>query len=391
MAVTINTGLVGTNDPLQNELRVDMRETIAMLEPDTTQFTTMLMHPKFGSERAKSFKIEWMNDRLIPRHTALSASAASGDTTLNVTAAEGNYWKVGDLGRFTSTGEGFRVTTAGANAITVVRAQGSTAAASAANGSTLVIVGGSNEQGATLPQRMVTQRTTDYNYTQIHRDSYGFTETALATQWYGGPLDVKERKKTAVHHKRNIENSFFFGPRSYSVGTKPRHTTGGLIEFILGAGAATDAAGTFDKGELQDFLRAALTYGNRSMKVMFAAPIVCQVLGEFLQDNWIRSTPGQKIWGAQTDFTIGSAFGYSIPVVCKADWEQFGTGTASNYGSNAFIVDMGNVQYAPLRDTVLKPNRQANDADEQSAEYLTECSIKVERPETHAILKNVTG
>ena len=54
MAVTLNTGLVATNDPLANELKVDMRERIAMLEPDTTQFTTMLMHPKFEQERANS-------------------------------------------------------------------------------------------------------------------------------------------------------------------------------------------------------------------------------------------------------------------------------------------------------------------------------------------------
>ena len=96
----------------------------------------------------------------------------------------------------------------------------------------MVIINGTNEQGATLPTRLITQRTTDYNYTTIHRDSYGFTETALATDWYGGPLDAKERRKKAVEHKRNIEMSFFFGARSYSVGTKPRHSTGGLIEFI---------------------------------------------------------------------------------------------------------------------------------------------------------------
>ena len=391
MAVTINSGLVATDDPLANELKVDMREKIAMLEPDTTQFTTMLMHPKFEQERANSFKKEWLNDRLLPRNTALAATAASADTFLTVTTSEGAYFKVGDVAKITTTGEAFRVTAQQASGVSVVRAQGTVAAATAATGAAIVIINGSNEQGATLPTRMITQRTTDYNYTTIHRDSYGFTETALATSWYGGPLDAKERKKKAVEHKRNIEMSFFFGARSYSVGTQPRHTTGGLIEYIASANV-TNAAGAFDKAELQDFLRAGLTYGDRSQKVLFAAPVVCQAFGEFLQDNWIQVTdPDTRVWGARIDYIIGSAFGARIPVVCKADWEQFGTGTESNYGSNAFLVDMTNVAYAPLRDTVLKPNRQANDADERSAEYISECTLIVQRPETHAIVKNVTG
>lgn len=55
---SVNTGLVASDDPLSNELKVDMREKIAMLDPDTTQFTTMLM--KLPEERARSFKVEWM-------------------------------------------------------------------------------------------------------------------------------------------------------------------------------------------------------------------------------------------------------------------------------------------------------------------------------------------
>ena len=57
MAVTINSGLVDTADPLSNELKIDMREKIADLDPDTSQFTTMLM--KLPSERANSFKVEY--------------------------------------------------------------------------------------------------------------------------------------------------------------------------------------------------------------------------------------------------------------------------------------------------------------------------------------------
>ena len=388
MAVGTNTGLVGTADPLANQLKIDMRDKIAMLDEDT-QFTTMLMHPKLQTERAKSFKVEWLSDQYLPVHSALSASIDNSQTNVPFTTGEGAYWKAGDMIRITNTGEMIRIVTAAASAATVLRGIGTVSAASAVSGAKVVNTGGSNEQGGTLPTRLITTKVADYNYTQIHRTAYGFTETALATEWYGGPLDVYERRKALVQHKWEIERTNFFGARSYSVGTKPRHTTGGVIEFLTTN--VTDASGTFDKAELQDFLRAGLEYGHRNMKVLFAAPIVCQVLGEFMQDNWVHAPPGTKVWGSEVDYVIGSAFGAKVPVVCKGDWKRFGEGTANQYGSMAFLLDMGNIQYAPLRDTVLKPNRQANDADERSAEYITEASLKVEREETHALLKNVTG
>jgi hypothetical protein len=49
------------------------------------------------------------------------------------------------------------------------------------------------------------------------------------------------------------------------------------------------------------------------------------------------------------------------------------------------------VQLAPLRDTVHLSDRQARDADEVAGEYLSEISLKVERPEHFRWLVDVTG
>ena len=184
-------------------------------------------------------------------------------------------------------GGGMRVTGAAASSLTVVRAIGSVAAASATNAAKLVIISGSNEQGASSPTALITQRATDYNYTSIVRNAYRFTETAMATQWYGGPLQAKERRKKAVEHKWEIENTLFFGARSYSAGTNnPRHTAGGLIEFATSE-SDTD---TLDKTELQTFLRHGTEYGS-TRKGFFCAPLVAQVISSFLQDNWVRARP----------------------------------------------------------------------------------------------------
>lgn len=383
MATTINSGLVDTADPLSNELKVDMREQIALLDQDTTQFSTMLM--KLPSERANSFKVEWMNDELMPLASGLSATAASDDTNLKLTTGEGAYFKAGHIVRIAETGEPVRVTATAASSITVVRAIDGSTAASTVSTSKLIIVGGSNEQGATAPTALITQRATNYNYTQIVRNAYRFTETAKATSWYGGPLQAKERRKKAIEHKWEIENALFFGARSYTAGTNnPRHTAGGLKQFVT----ASTNPGTMDEVELQTFLRHGLEYGSKR-KVLFCAPLVAQVLSSFLEDK-LQSRPGDNVWGVKVDGVISGVYGQEIPVIVKREWKRYGE-TAGQYGSSGVLVDLDYVQFAPLRDTALKPNRQAPDADEEMAEFITEFSLKVERPEVHRWLLDVTG
>lgn len=163
MAVTVDSGAVATDDPLANDLRVSMDEKVANQDVDTSQFATMLM--KMPVDQASSFKEEWMEDVFLPKNTALSASATSADTALSVTTNEGSYAKVGDIGKFVQTGEAFRITAVGASGWTVVRAIGSVSAATAASGTAsggVIIVSGSNEQGATMPTALVTEKTANY-------------------------------------------------------------------------------------------------------------------------------------------------------------------------------------------------------------------------------------
>jgi hypothetical protein len=381
---TINSGLVDTADPASQELKIDMREKIAMLDADTSQFSTMLM--KLPQERAKSFKVEWLNDELIPAYASMSASAASDATNLAVGSGEGSYFKAGSIIRIAGTGEPVRVTATAAASLTVVRAIDGSTAVSIASTDKLINIGGSNEQGATAPTALITQRAHNYNYTQIVRNVYRFTETADATEWHGGPLVAKERKKKAVEHKAEIENLLFFGARSYSAGTNnPRHTAGGLLQYVT-AESDTD---TLDEVELQTFLRHGLEYGSKR-KVLFCAPLVCQVLSSFLEDKLAIPSVEANAWGAKVDFVISGVVGQRIPVIVKKEWKRFGE-SAGQYGTYGVLVDMDYVQLAPLRDTVLKPNIQANDADEVAAEFKAELSLKVERPEVHRWLVDVTG
>lgn len=386
MAVSMVSGVATTASPLSNDLKVDMSKAVAMLSPETEQFYTMMTN--LPAEPARSFKVEWLEDRLRPRVTALAASAASDATNLTLTNGEGAYWVAGDILRNAVTREAYRVTATAASAVTVTRAVDGGTAASSASGVELVWVGNVNAQGATLPTRLITQKTTSYNYTGIFRTSYGFSETTIATEWYSGDQLLYERAKKLVEHKSLLEHAAFFGPRYYSA-TGPTHHPGGLLAYITTN--ISDAGGTFDKGELQDFLRTGLLYGYKGRKALFAAPIVTQVLGEFLQDNWIQTGTNETYFGAKVDGVISSAYGGArIPVFVKREWGAYST-ASTQFGGYAFLVDLENVKRRPLRDTKLMPNRQANDADEVSEEYLTETSFEIKREETHSILRGVTG
>jgi len=398
MAVTIDSGLQDTSTPLAVDLAVSMESQVANQDVDNSQFSTMLM--KLDPKTASSFKEEWMEDVFLPKGTALSASAASADTAFAITTSEGAYGKVGDIVLLVQTGEHVRIVTTGASAWTVLRAVGSVAAATAASGSVsggLLIVSGSNAQGATRPTAMVTEKTSNYNYTQIVRNSFEFTATSEWVRWYSGNPLAYHRKKIAVEHKYELENTVWFGARNYSASSPPRHTAGGIDSFI--STNTQDAGGALDKAEFADFLRMGMEYGNRNRKVLFVAPIGAQVLSEFLQDNWVRARPEDNVWGVKVDAVIEPSYvGSRIPVIVKADWKRYGEGTGKHIGSRGYLIDMSAVEMlkapptkAGARFATLYPKRQANDADLQAEEFLSEITIKLKTEKAHAKLTGITG
>lgn len=394
MATSINKGVVDDQDVLSNERVVDMEDQIAMLHDDTTQFVTALQ--RVASKEAHSSKIEWLEDQLFPRLSTLAASATSGAGTISVASGTGAYFRQGDIVRVATTGEALGVSAApSTDTVGVVRSVGATAAASAASGVDLVIIGNASAQGASLGVRAVTKRVAAYNYTQIFRHPYGFTNTLTASELYGGNEPMKERAKKAIEHKRAIEHSLFWGARDfYSTGlggadTEPTTTMGGLFEYI--STNVKDPSGAMDKAEFETFMTAGLQYGSRD-KLLFASPLVAAIISGYARDNWVRSRPSDTKWGIAVDGAISGAFGFEVPVVVKRDWGEFQS-TSSQYASWAFLVDMGSVKLRPLRgrNTKLLLNRQGNSEDQTVEEYLTETSFEVQQESKHEIIKNATS
>lgn len=386
MAISTLSGLVDDADILSNQRVVDMDDTIDQLETDVTQFTTALM--KVATKPAHSSKVEWLEDRLFPRLSALAASATSAATTLSVTADTGAYFRAGDVVRIATTGEAVAVVSVSTDTLTVTRSIGSVAAATAASGVDLVIIGNAAAQGATIGTFKVTKKVAQYNYTQIFRHPYSFTNTLSASKLYGGPEPNNERRKKLIEHKRAIEYSLFFGGRDLDTGgAEPIGYMGGLVEFI--SSNIHDPSGQMTSTELDTFLQTDLQHGSKD-KVVFASPLWSRIVSTYLRDNWVRSTPDENRFGIKVDAFVSGAYGNEIAVFTKKDWNDFSS-TSSQYGSWAFVVDLSAVTLRPLRTTKLLPSRQANDADRITEEYLTEVSVQIQNEAKHAIIKNATS
>jgi hypothetical protein len=156
MAATVLKGNITTSDPVADEQVVDMRNEFYELDPDDSQFTTLLV--KLGTRAAVREKISWLEDQLRPRLLTLSASAASTDTSVNVTAGQGTYIAVDDTIRNLTTGELMHVSGVTTDAIGVDRGIGGVTAASSASTAQLFLVGSAYKQGASYGTSRIVKR-----------------------------------------------------------------------------------------------------------------------------------------------------------------------------------------------------------------------------------------
>lgn len=382
---TIASGVVATDDIVSNEKVIDMQNRFRLLDVDENQFMTILN--KLPSQPAVREKVEWLEDEYFPVLSSLAASATSAATTLSVASGEGDYFRAGDLVRLTSTGEVVEVSSVATDDLTVTRSIGSVAAASAASGGELLIIGNVSAQGADIGTLKVTKRVAQYNYTQIVRHPFGFTGTEVEIETYGPGDPANEIAKKAVEHKRALENLFLLGGRDYDSSAN-KGWVGGIVQEFISTNV-TSGVGTLSLTALDGALQDIFQHGTMN-KVIFAAPTAAAALSNLFGSNWVRARPDDKVYGAKVSAFINGAYGASVPVITKRNWGQEST---SGRGGWMLVLDMAYIKKRPLRNrnTMLLKNRQGNGVDSVEHEFLTEASIEVAVEKAHGILKGITG
>jgi hypothetical protein len=373
MTVTLLTGVEASTDNTDNNPR-DMSANVAELEPNVAPLLVLLN--KLSKEAATNPKIEWLEDESMPRITTLSASAASNATAFGVTA---DYFRVGDVVRFTAGGWAIVVTATAAGAITGTKI-GGTAQASAASSAEVYIVSNANAEGSTLREIKYPQLVTASNYAQIIRTPFGVTGTEDATKHYGGDERMRLQNKFGKEHARSIEQTLFFGARDLK--STNQRMCGGVKEFI--STNVTNDTGGLTEAEWQTFLKSGFRYGSER-KVAFCSPTGVAALEGFARSNLKveKNLTASEKYGIQMSTYI-SGQGV-VDIVMHRDWND-----SSVYGGYIFLLDIDALKLRPLRDTRLKTNRQAPDYDGFKDEYLTEVSLEVKHERRHALLTGIT-
>ncbi len=385
---TITSGVVDTEAVLSDEKVVDMEQSFRLLDPDTSQFMTILN--KLPSKAATREKVNWLEDELFPNLTTLAASATSAAGTISVATGTGTYFRAGDLVRVVSTGEMVAVTGVSTDTLGVTRGVGGVGAASAASGGDLLIVANAAAQGADYGTLKVTKRVLGYNYTQIVRHPFGFTGTDTSIETYGPGDPANEVAKKAVEHKRAMENMAFFGARDFT-SSSPSSIgyAGGLQEFL--STNVWTGAGAVDLSYIDGKLQEVFQHGSQQ-KVIFAAPTPAAALSTLFATNWVRARPDDRVYGAKVNSFINGAYGESVPVIVKREWGARQS-ASDGHGSWMFIVDMQYIKKRPMRNrnTSLLRNRQGNGEDQVIHEYLTELSFEVSQEKVHGLITGITA
>lgn len=391
MANPVITGVASDFTIAQAQRGIDMNPVIQQLQDDVNPLVTYMQ--KMKSRPATSQLVQWLEDDLVPILDTLAVSAAlatGGTSTLIFTV---NPFRVRDIVRLSTSGENVVVTgvtgvSAGVNrALSVV---GTTAAA----GSDVIKIGNAAQEGATLGTLIQTKKIGQSNYCQIQRDPFGFTNTALASTMHGGPLDSNEKAKKFIEHRRQLEYTAFFGQRSYdTTGTQPVAYAGGAIDYI--ATNKTTSVTTLDVKSWETFLRTGFRYGSRN-KVAFVSPLIHSALSNFPLSKLApaSATPVVTTWGTNVQTYTSGSGGGSVTIIEKRDWQDpqvaSGNNTLSPNGM-AFLIDLENVTWRPLRDTRYLPDREGNDEDSGKNEYLTEGCVEFDLEKAHALMYGVTA
>jgi len=393
MTGTINTGNIGTEEFLPDERMIDMDENIKKVSPDDTQFTTM--SSRLSSRSAIREKVNWLEEDDFPRIVTNVGAQIATDTTLTLQAGQGVVVAANDILRNMRSGEAVRVVSVAVDVVTVARGIGNIPAAAVNAADVWLDVADAQPQGSDFPTPRYLARVLGFNYTEITRTTWAFTNTATSIGLYGGREPAKEAVRQARIHKRKWEAIGFFGARSFSAAVppenEPRGTAGGAIEFIQTY--KTDANGVLTPDVFDSWIMGPMQWGSED-KVFFCSPLVASAMSK-----WNRSGMGSQweptpddVHGVKVNAFISGAYGYRVPVVVKKEWGQFPTAN-KGYGSYGFLLDMSLIERRPLqdRDTKLLTEEQPKGKDTYAAEYICEATYEFAIEKAHGILYGVTG
>lgn len=395
-APTIVTTQSGYFNVQTAQRKFDVSKSIARYMPDAAPFTVLLKNLNSASVVDATFRI--LQEQPQPWSDAVNGAITAAATALTVD--HGAYFKVNDLVKNERTGEIVKVTVRTANALTIVRAYGTTAAAIMNNDDPLRILGSAFEDGSAASTFRMVQVDSNTNYTQRFKEAIQVPDTIMNTELYGEPELNRLRKSKGIAHLIKIENALIHGERSLktpsttiATTSEEERTTGGLLSWIssnvksLGDGTLSGGAG-LTESDFNTWLEDVMMYpGNAgsAKRTLLASPRLCSVI-----DGWGRD----KLQTLPTTETYGIAVKQYISSHGTLNIIKHPLLNGNYYGSYGLVVDMGSVGYRYLQNLDTKlyidiSNRAATSG--QVDQYESECGLYIALEALHGVIKGINS
>ncbi len=387
---TVVSAYRGPEDHTSGRVVVDMRDRLLLYMPEATPYLTLTGKIK-GKRKAFNRKFEWLEKDFKPRKATVTGAVTDSATTVNVITGDGSKIAVNYVLRNSRTNEIILVTTVATDALTVTRSIGGNSAPMN-DGDTLIILGTSFADNATLGTMKSITEYENYNYVQIVRTPFGFTGRDIVTELYGGMDKPTETKWHAIEHKRDIEYNMLFGKRHLVAavsGTSHERTFTGGLEWAIQSNVWNVNGVTLGERAFDEFLEEGLRWGKGGF--LQGGSATKYLLASSAWVTEINSWAKEKLEYRVLDKQIGfSAMLYNSPhgrvyIVHSPILDEF-------HKDYAFLTDINHADYVYLRgrDTKLLSGREANDLDGEAYEFHSDVGIQVEFEQSHALLKGLS-
>lgn len=400
-------GVRGTGDWGPDERPKHFREGILWLNPNGTAPIFALTSKTGKGQSVNDPETSWWaepND-LVRLQTSVARSNAANQTTITVdsgdptdaTGFSGNNTHYGsarnlavddllmvepgsDSANFNP--EVLRVTSITSPTVfEVARGAAGTNRAAIPDNSFLLKIGNAHAEGTRSPASHSRNPIKYYNYTQIFKNTYEVTGTAMETNARTGDPVKNDKMRAMFDHARDMELALLYGHRNEDAdgGTngKPRRTMGGLREFIPNTVLANNStiqafldavSPVFDWDSQAGDTRLAFC-GNGALNNLNKKLIAAEANG-VVRINYDAT---ESMYGVKfTKFRVpqGDLMIKTHPLLSRHPL----------YTNSMYIVDMSMLKVKPLknRDTKFKDNIQHNDEDTKKGQWQTECTLMVD-------------
>lgn len=401
----MSTGIFNTSILTQDLAKKSFAAMITRLMPNGTA-------PLFGmtamltSETAVQTEHGFFTKTMLFPQFVLSANIAAADTVFPIVSSANLL--PGQIHRIDSTGENVIINNViSPTSISVTRAVGSVAAASALSGVAAYQVGNAFEEASLRPNALNINPVRITNLTQIFRNTWAISDTVRETLMIAGDTNVAEsRQDCAAFHAADIEKSLFFGQKSQGTRNgQPFRTMDGLISIVGNLGyypSYYSAANVFTAGattnytQIETMLDPVFNQATdpkvANERVLFVGGTARKVINTIgrLNGTYFISD-GQTSYGLQF-----SSFNITRGTFRMIEHPLFNTNPS--WSKMAVAVDLSTFKVAYLGDrkTQDRPfntdaNATDNGIDAVGGTLTTEMTCVVKNPPANAVIYNLTA